>query len=323
MDVAMKHNIPLEKLAGVWSAAPTPFDEEMRLDVESVRRMVEHHRRLGVDGLFLSGTSGEGPWITDGQRSELVKCVVESIKAAGGNMLVAVQVTDNSSARILDNMARAQADGAQIAVIAQPYFLMNATPDRIRDLYLDAIQNSPLPVGFYDRGKAAPVPVPEEVLPAIYAEENVIMAKDSSGDPERMRLALKAREKCPELRLLTGNEFRVVDYIEAGYDGGLLGGGVFNGLMARKIIEAVRRGDSDAARKLQQKMNALMFAVYGGEKIECWLSGLKKLLVEMGIFSTWRNYLGYPLTESCVREIRAAMEEFEEYLMPRMEEVHA
>ena len=40
--------ISLEKLSGVWSATPTPFTNRMSIDVVAVKRLVEHHVRLGV-----------------------------------------------------------------------------------------------------------------------------------------------------------------------------------------------------------------------------------------------------------------------------------
>ena len=52
-------------------------------------------------------------------------------------------------------------------------------------------------------------------------------------------------------------------------------------------------------------MNELMYRIYGGPKIECWLTGLKYLLVQMGVFSTTAGYLDYPLTEAC----KAAIDE--------------
>ncbi len=65
---------------------------------------MEHHVRLGVRGLFLTGSNGEGPWMTDAQRRTLVETAV---RCSRGRMPVAVQVTDNSAARILDNMRQA------------------------------------------------------------------------------------------------------------------------------------------------------------------------------------------------------------------------
>ena len=305
--------VKVESLRGVWSATPTPFTDAMKIDTISVKRMVEHHLRLGVKGLFLAGTCGEGPWMPERERHKLVRTVA---KYAKGKLFLAVQVTDNSSARILDNVYSAKEDGADIAVIAPPYFLSNVAPEKILDLYCHAVRRSPLPVGIYDSATCGKVSVPDNVIKAIYGEKNVILVKDSSSSPERRKIALAVRKKRPELVLLDGNEFMCVDYLKAGYDGLLLGGGIFNGYLAGRIIDAVRAGDLLMAERLQRRMNRIMWAVYGGKKISCWLSGEKKLLVEMGIFRTWRNFPGYPLKESCARAIARVLEKDIDVLMP-------
>ena len=170
----------LEVVGGLWSAAPTPLTDDLQLDTVAVKRMVDHHRRLGANGLFLAGTTGEGAWMPDRQKRTLVQTVA---KHAKGKMLISVQVTDNSAARILDNIRAAKEDGADLAVIAEPQFLMNATPENVLALYQRAIRGSSLPVGIYDRGKYSNVKVPDAILPKIYAEKNVVLIKDSTVDP--------------------------------------------------------------------------------------------------------------------------------------------
>lgn len=302
-----------DRLSGVWSATPTPFTARMTVDTVAVKRLVAHHLRLGVKGLFLCGTCGEGPWMPDPQRREMVRTTVA---AARGRLVVAVQVTDNSAARILDNMRTAAADGADLAVIAPPFFLLNATPDNVAALYLEAIRGCPIPVGIYDRGKNAAVPVTDEALRRILAEPKVVLVKDSSADLERMKFTVGLRQARPDLRLLNGWEFNNIPYLQAGYDGLLLGGGIFNGRLAGMIVAAVQAGRLREAERLQKRMNRLMWDVYGGKKITCWLTGLKHMLVEMGIFRTTHNHLRYPLTGSCRRAIARALARDREVLLP-------
>ena len=298
---------------GVWSAIPTPFTARMKIDTESVRRMIEHHVRLGIKGLFACGTNGEGPWMTDTQRRIFLRSVVRFTRK---RMPVAVQVTDNSAARILDNIAMAKSEGADIAVIAPPYFVANASSNNILKIYLEAIRRSSLPVGIYDRGKFSAVFVPDDILPDIYAEPKVVIIKDSSTMPERMKIALKAKRRRPSLCLLNGNEFNCVQYISSGYDGLLLGGGVFNGHIAGKIIDAVKTGNIKLAEQLQAKMNKIMWAVYGGKKISCWLAGEKQLLVRMGIFKTLLNYPDYRLSPVCRRAVERTLKQNRKWLLP-------
>lgn len=296
----IKSKIP----GGVWSATPTPLTLKRRLDSASVPRLVEHHVKMGVSGLMLAGTCGEGPWLSDVDREAMVR---ETVAASRGRLRIAAQVTDNSVVRTLANIEAAAAWGAEIAVVAQPYFFLNATADRQLAFYREIARASPLPVGFYDRGKASAYVMTEANLAELLTEPNIAMVKDSSTMPAHREVFVAARAKRPDLIVLNGDEFDCVSYLEAGYDGLLLGGGIFNAGLARRIIAAVRAGDAAEAKRTQARMNDLMLRVYGGPKIECWMTGLKELLVQMGVFSSNTNLLEYPLTDACRKQIAEAV----------------
>ncbi len=290
---------------GVWSATPTPLNAARRLDADSVPRLVEQHVRLGVAGMMLGGTCGEGPWLRLEDRAELTKTAVA---AARGRLRVALQVTDNSAGRVLANIEQAATWGAEIAVVDAPWFFLNGTPERKLAHYREIARQSALPMGFYDRGKHSPNALPESHLAELLAEPNIVMVKDSSQTDTRRDLYVAAMKARPDLVVLDGDEFNCVSYIRAGYSGLLLGGGIFNGAIANQLIAAVRAGNLPEADRLQARMNDLMLRVYGGPKIECWLTGLKELLVQMGVFTTNVNTLDYPLTDTCRAEIRAAVD---------------
>src|SRR5687767_6106685 len=47
-------------LRGIWAAALSPFDGDLRLDEAGFRRNIRHWTdELGIDGLFISGKQGE------------------------------------------------------------------------------------------------------------------------------------------------------------------------------------------------------------------------------------------------------------------------
>jgi 4-hydroxy-tetrahydrodipicolinate synthase len=288
----------------VWSATPTPFTRDGQVDVAAIHRLVAHHLELGVTGIMIAGTCGEGPWLRDRDREVLVRTAVEAGK---GKLALAQQVTDNSAGRVLDNIEQSAKWGVEIAVVASPAFFLNATPQRLANHYSEIARRSPLPMGLYDRGGASPYVLPEAQLGELLREPNIVMVKDSAQQEARRKAYVRARDARPELMLYSGSEFDCVDFLSAGYDGLLLGGGIFNGALARKIIAAVRARDLDLANKLQARMNDLMYRVYGGPKIECWMTGLKELLVQLGVFSTNYNLLQYPLTEQCRAQITAAV----------------
>lgn len=304
-----------EKLCGIWSASPTPFTNDYKIDEASVERLIAHHSRLKINGIFLAGTCGEGPWMDDRQRTGLLQ---SAVKYNNGKMLISVQATDNSALRMLDNIKRFADLGADIAVIAAPFFTLKASQQYLAEMFLEIIDKSPLPVGFYHRGKHSPVNIEAGTLAQIIAHPNALLVKDSSSDPASQAAILDTREQRGKgtFFALNGDEFDCVRYIVSGYDGLLLGGACFNGWMAGKIIEEVKAGNLDTANKLQQRMNRMMFDVFGGESITCWLAGQKQLMVELGIFSNNNTIIDYSLTPECHAAIRNVVEREREFLLP-------
>lgn len=297
----------------LWSATPTPLTDDLQIDIESTHRLVDHHLRLGVDGLFILGSCGEGPWLPREQQQTFMR---ELCAYNDGRLTIGAQVTDNSAARIIENAQIAADAGADVAIMAAPFKLMGPIAEDMRPLYLDAIEGSPLPMGIYDLGERDATFVPLETLVEALQHPNVIALKDSSGSEERREAVLEVRGDRPELRAMSGDEFDLPTYLGAGYDGLVLGGAIFNGSIARQIMDAIEAGEMDRAQTLQDRMNALMYDVYGGEEITTWLAGLKHLLVRMGIFTTRVNLLGYELTDECAERIEDAIERERDVLLP-------
>lgn len=306
----------------LWSATPTPLlgdprhPQRLQIDVEATQRLVDHHLRMGCDGLFILGSCGEGPWLPRALHRPFIR---EVCAHNASRMIIGVQVTDNSAPRIIENMHMAAEEGADVAIMAAPFKLMGPlATTKLIDLYLDAIEASPLPVGIYDLGERDRTVVPGEAIAEVLMHPKVIALKDSSGEPGRRELALRVRKQRKDLRIMSGDEFDTVSYLAAGYDGLVLGGAIFNGVLARQIMALVETGDLQGAAALQERMNALMYDVYGGESIACWLAGLKHLLVRMGLFSTTINLLGYELTEECAARIEDALVRERDVLFPEV-----
>ena len=71
------------KLTGLIPPMVTPLDEKRRLDKKGTKNMVNHLLKGGVDGIFLLGTTGEGPHLSYAIREELVKTVCAEVRKSG------------------------------------------------------------------------------------------------------------------------------------------------------------------------------------------------------------------------------------------------
>ena len=299
---------------GAWSAMSTPLTVAGKVDANALEKLVEHQIALGIKGLFIAGTAGEGPFLTNKERERLLKLTA---RFTNGRMPVAMQITDNSAERMIENLEIYQDCGMDIAVIAPPFFQSDENDEFLFDLYTQVIEASQVPVGIYNRGRFSSVAVSPELLGRILDNPKVILVKDSASQEEYKQAVIAAKQRRNgELAALCGDEFNCVPYLSAGYDGVLFGGGCFNGAYASKICDLVREGKVDEAQKLQDHLCSVLFKVFGGDTLCCWLAGQKELMVRLGVFNTAKTLLNYHLTPECSAAIDDVIREEKAWLMP-------
>lgn len=127
-------------LAGIYPITPTPFDEEGRIDVESIRTMTAFMLGCGVDGLAILGVMGEADRLTDAERDQVVEAFRRALPA--GKALVVGAGAGGTDAAI-QACRRAEALGADALLVAPP-----------------RIQNDGSLFGYYERvANAAAVPI--------------------------------------------------------------------------------------------------------------------------------------------------------------------
>ncbi len=303
-----------EYMSTIWSAAPTPMTANGDVDEASIARLSEHHYEMGVRGVFIGGTSGEGPWLSNASRIKLAKATV---KANAGRIGTAIQITDNSAERMIENMKMLVDTGVDAVVIAPPFFSCDPDQDYLYDMYAKVVDASPISVGLYHRGAAPSVAVFADTMAKVARLPKVVTIKDSACKPEDTRILLSARDEIQtqkEFYVYCGNEFAINDAAAAGYNGMTLGGGCFNAKWAKMIYDAAKAGKTAEAAELQNRLNNFMFDVFGGKSLHCWMAGQKQLMVELGVFSTNFTLLNYKLTPECAAAIKTAVQRDREFL---------
>ena len=131
---------------GIIPPLATPLADRDALDVEGLERLVAHVLDGGVHGLFILGTTGEGPSLSHALQHELVSRCVE---LADRRAPVLVGVTDTSMDESLALCRHAAEVGADAVVLAAPYYFPMHQADLVRYVREFAAA-SPLPVMLYN-----------------------------------------------------------------------------------------------------------------------------------------------------------------------------
>lgn len=239
-----------QALGGVIPPLVTPLHEDRTLDEERLPRLVRRCLDAGCSGIFVNGSTGEGPWLTAAQRRRAVQ-----LAASTGTVVLAGVMLPGTS-MTLEAAADAEAAGADAVVVAAPYYFA-AGDDAIRR-HVEAVAAAVrIPVILYNIPQTTHNPMSAAVVERLAADPRVIGIKDSSGDMDLFRSRLLLRDRRP-FRVLQGAERVMGESLRLGADGLVPGSANVSPDLFVGLRRAVREGDDAAARAAEQRIGELV-----------------------------------------------------------------
>src|SRR4029079_2740214 len=112
-------------LGEILTAIVTPFREDGSVDYESFRRLAQPLVANGSDGIVVTGTTGEGPTLSDDERMELYSAALESV---GDHATVVAGTGTYSTAHSVHLTEQATELGVHGVLVVTPYY--NKPPQR-------------------------------------------------------------------------------------------------------------------------------------------------------------------------------------------------
>lgn len=260
----------------------TPLASHDALDLAGLERLVEHILAGGVTGLFILGTSGEAPSLSQRLRGELVKRTSELVAQ---RVPLLVGITDTSWVESLRLAEHAAAAGATALVLAPPpYYPVNQ-----HDLCLcveQLVDKLPLPLYLYNMPSHTKLVYEIDSLRRLVGHPKIIGLKDSSGDMLYFHAARQATAARKDFSLLMGPEELLAESVLLGGDGGVCGGANLQPELYVELYQAAQEGDLARVRQLHGQVLRLAHAIYSVDQNSAGvIKGLKQALSLLGICS--------------------------------------
>ncbi len=268
-------------LRGIIPPMVTPLSGKNTLDIEGLHRLIEHIIGGGVHGLFLLGTTGEGPSLSVKLKYELVK---EACTIIAGRVPVLVGITDTSYSESI-KLAEHSADcGANAVVLAPPFYFPTGQPELLE--YLEHLTPQlTLPLYLYNMPSMTKVDICVDTLCKASKIEGIIGFKDSSGNMIRFHEYLTAMKDRPDFSLLIGPEELLGESVLFGGFGGVAGGANIYPKLFVDMYNAAVAGNIAEVRKLQTEIFRLRRMYFYGHYSSTFIKGVKCALNIMGICS--------------------------------------
>ncbi len=241
----------MKKFTGLFAATFTPMDLNGQVDWDAIAPMVDAVLRRGVAGLYVCGSTGEGPSLTTEERERVAQAQIEAV---AGRVPVIVQVGHNSIEDARRLAAHAASIGADaISAVSPSYFKPENTATLVESFarIADAAQETPFYYYHIPRLSGLHHDIYAFLELASVRIPSLAGIKFSSPD-------LHLLQRCKAFaqgryNLLFGVDEMLLSGLASGCDGAV--GSTYNFLapLYREVMQCFEQGDMAGARERQLK----------------------------------------------------------------------
>jgi len=264
---------------GLTVAMVTPF-RDGAVDLEATAQLIDFLLEGGVEGLVVSGSTGEAATCTVDERRTLWRFTRERVR---GRVPVIAGTGTNATADSIALTRVAEELGLDGAMIVTPYY--NKPTPRGQVAHVTAVaQSTRLPLILYNvPGRTGTNTLPE-TLERVQGLANVVAVKEASGSLDQAS-AVRARTR---LTLLCGDDSLTLPMIAVGAAGVVSVVGNAAPREMRALCDHARAGRMQEAEAIHRRLLPLFKALF----IESNPGPVKFLLAAMGLIE---NELRLPL----------------------------
>ena len=266
-----------QPLCGIITPLVTPLLDSNTIDVESTKRVIEHVIDGGVSGLFLLGTTGEGPTLSMSCKQAFISTCCQIVN---GRIPILVLITCSSLHETIELARYCQSlegngggGGVSAVVLTTPYYFPLDQPELLRyvDLVIDGMNankdndtiSKPLPIMLYNIPVLTKVQWDIDTIRQIINKypTQIVGMKDSSGNLEYFQELCELRRELKretDFTLLMGPEHLTLQSMKLGSNGGVNGGSNVEPNLFVQLYQAQVAGHQEArVEQLQKRIVAL------------------------------------------------------------------
>ncbi|HZQ63766.1 MAG TPA: 4-hydroxy-tetrahydrodipicolinate synthase [Gaiellaceae bacterium] len=231
-------------LGEILTAIVTPFREDGSVDYDRFRSLATHLVDSGSDGLVVTGTTGESPTLTDDERFELYAAALEAV---GDRATVIAGTGTYSTAHSVHLTARAHELGVHGFLVVTPYY--SKPPARgIVEHFRAIAEASDRPIVVYNIPGRVVINIEPDTIARLAEIPTVAAVKQANDDLDQARRIVEVG-----LDLYAGDDNLIFPFLRLGGVGGVCVHTHVVGPLVRRMVDAYRSGDEEAARRIDEE----------------------------------------------------------------------
>jgi 4-hydroxy-tetrahydrodipicolinate synthase len=284
---------------GCGTAMVTPFRQDLSLDENALRRLVQRQIGAGINFLVPCGTTGESPTLSNAEQRRVVEITIEEARRA--KVPVLAGAGGNNTAHVIEMALAFKALGADGILSVSPYY-NKPTQEGLYQHYKAIAAAVALPIIVYNIPGRTGANVEPVTLAKLAEIENIVGVKEASGNISQMAVVLAS---VPEKFLvLSGDDGITIPLMSIGGQGVIsVVSNEIPGEMTR-LAQLCLAGDFAGALQIHRKYLRFIEANF----LETNPGPVKAAMALMGLLEpVWRLPMVGPRPENLAK-IRSALE---------------
>lgn len=164
---------------GAGVALITPFNDDFSIDYNALERLIEDQIAGGIDYLVVLGTTGETPALSETEKKEIVRFVVNK---NAGRLKIMLGLGSNNTMALIETIKNTDFQGIDAILSVTPYY-NKPTQEGLFQHFKAVVEASPIPVVLYNvPGRTGVNMDAETTLRIASLSDKVIGIKEACGD---------------------------------------------------------------------------------------------------------------------------------------------
>ncbi|PKM94505.1 MAG: 4-hydroxy-tetrahydrodipicolinate synthase [Firmicutes bacterium HGW-Firmicutes-1] len=241
---------------GSGVAIVTPFNQDLSINFNQLRTLIDFQIENGTDCIVVCGTTGEASTLTD---AEQIECIRIAVEQTNKRVPVIAGTGSNDTNHGIELSRNAAALGVDGLLQVTPYY--NKTTQKGLVEHFTAIASSvDIPIVLYNVPSRTGLNITSQTAATLSHIENIVAIKEASGNIAQVIDTVKRCEG--RLDLYSGNDDQIVPLLALGGLGVI---SVVANILPRethRIVEMFLNGDIKGSLDLQLKMHSLIDALF-------------------------------------------------------------
>ena len=264
----------MQKFVGTGVALITPFKEDLSVDVEALKKLVNFNIENGTNYLVINGTTGESATITKEEKQQIIDVI---IKENNHRVPLVLGVGGNNTAEVVKEFKTRDFTGIDGILSVAPYY-SKPTQEGFYQHYKALAEATELPIILYNvPGRTAKNMEPTTTIRLANDFTNIVGVKEAGNIQQQYNCLLK--DKPEDFLIISGDDDLALGVALAGGSGVISVIGQAFPAEFSKMIQLGLEGKNKEAYQIHFKLMDIIDYIFEENNP----AGIKTVLKELSI----------------------------------------